>query len=333
MPNINSNSNLSQNPLPAKKSKLHKFIITIVVIAVLLTALFVVGVLITLSSSKSSDTAISYRSSDVGEGLGANEILPASPTADTGFGSSTKTDSAVATETNGTEIDLTEQKIIKTGSLEMEVESVSDTITKITNLAEKEQGFVQSSDVSTLESGAMSAYVIMRMPADKFTSVLNSLKGYATSIANENVSGQDVTEEFVDLQAQLKNYQAEETAYAAMLEKAVSVEDMLKVQEQLSIVRGNIESTQGRIKYLTDKTDLATITAYITEEVSIEIPADKWQPLKTVKESWHNLIVVCQKIINGLIRFGIVVLPIMVIIGLAFWLVVRLLKKWLKKDQ
>lgn len=226
--------------------------------------------------------------------------------------------------------ELIEKKVIKTGSLTMEVDEVEDTSSQIVGIAKSNEGFVQSSNVWTDTKGDQSGSITIKVPADRFESVFDQLKTLAVNIEREDISGQDVTEQYVDLQAQLKNYRAEEDQYLGILDKADSVDDILKVTKQLSYVRGNIERVEGRLKYLESVTDFSTITIYLSQEVKVEIPTSKWRPLNNLKTAFSYWVKALQGILDTLVWIVIFFGPVIVVLWLIIW---GIRKKYSKKKR
>lgn len=199
-------------------------------------------------------------------------------------------------------------KVIKTGSLSLTVKTTSDTLTAITAIAASYNGFVQSSNQWVQSDNTDAATVTIRVGSAYFEQALLDLKNLATVVNSESISGQDVTEEYVDLQSRLKNLQAEEEQYLVILNKATTVEDLLNVSDYLARVRGQIEEIQGRLKYLNNRTDYATITISVYEEASVVVPTDDWQPVVVAKQAFNRLVNTAQNTIDSLIwlvTFGI----------------------------
>jgi len=101
------------------------------------------------------------------------------------------------------------------------------------------------------------------VPSESFSTTMTALRGLATEITSETNSSQDVTEEYTDLNARLRNLEAGEQRYLDLLGRAASIPDILTVQDRLSAVRLEIEQVQGRLQLLDDLTDLATITVQL----------------------------------------------------------------------
>jgi hypothetical protein len=220
-----------------------------------------------------------------------------------------------------------DQKIIKTGTIDMLVEEVSGTASKIGGIAVDRGGYVQSSSVSEGGNGAYYGEVVVRVPVEKIESTMVDLRGLATLVRNESSNGQDVTEQYTDLEAQLRNAKAQEETYLAVLKQAKSVEDILKVQERLGAIRSQIESLQGRIQYLTNTTSLSTISVSLSEESVVRAPTKEFRPVAIIKAAFQALVVVVQDLIAGLIWLVIVWGGILLPIGLVAWLIVRAWKR------
>ncbi len=220
-----------------------------------------------------------------------------------------------------------DQKIIKTASLDLLVEKVTDAAGRIAQIATDQGGFVQSSSVSERGNGAYDGSVTIRVPVEKFDASMTALRGVAKLVRNESSNGQDVTEQYTDLAAQLRNAQAQEQTYLEVLKQAKSVEDILKVQERLGAIRAQIESLQGRIKYLTNATSYSTISLSLSEDPVVRAPTKEFRPLTIVKAAFQTLIVVIQSVIVGIIWLVIVWGGILLPFGLIVWLIVRAWKR------
>lgn len=238
-----------------------------------------------------------------------------------------------ATSAASSDSSSVEQKVIKTADVTCVVDQVGDAVGKLANLAKEKKGFVQSSDTVTASSGKKTATVVLKVPAAEFENTLAAVKNLAKTVERENVSGQDVTEEFIDLKAQLKNLQAEEAQLQTFLGQARDVEDLLKVHKQLSSTRSDIERVQGRIKYLEQVTDMSTITAELSEEVAVEVPTKTWKPLLTLKKAFNALVSALQWIVDVLIVLLVTVLPVVLILWLLVWLIIKMIRHRKQKKE
>jgi predicted ATP-grasp superfamily ATP-dependent carboligase len=195
---------------------------------------------------------------------------------------------------------------------------------------------VTSSNLSDNGAGVKSGTVTAKVPLDRFDETMGKIKSIARVVLNESTSGQDVTSQYVDLQAQLKNKQTEEQAFADILSRSTQkVSDVLEVTRELARVRGEIERLQAQMKYLESQTDMATISVFLSEDQRVGKVDNSWRPWQVVKDAVNALIKNLQWLANFLISLVIVVLPILLILFLIFGLILWKLGKkayeWLKK--
>jgi len=217
----------------------------------------------------------------------------------------------------------TDRMIIKTGSLAMVVEDVKAGIAIITQYAEKNGGFVVSSNVSK-QGVAPYGEITIRIPSKLFDKGVTDLKTIG-EVESEQVNGQDVTEEYVDLTSQLKNLRAAEDQFLFIMKQATQINDILAVQRELTNIRGQIERIQGQMKYLEQSAKLSTISAYLSTDPDV-LPAvdqqDKWKPWGQVKSAARSLLSVSKGLVNFVIWVAVYI-PLWLVIGLAVWGVVK----------
>lgn len=226
-----------------------------------------------------------------------------------------------------------EQKVIKTGSLTLEVEEVSDTVQTITDMTTAAGGFVQSSETWKTSATQLRGEVTSRVPVDKFESVLEDAKALALEVRSETVTGQDVTEQYTDLSARLTNAQKQEEELRRLLERAENVEEVLKVQKQLNSAREDVEVLQGRLNYLENQTAYSTITFDLREEASVEVPTKAFRPGSTIKEASRALLALLQNIVTAGIWIVIVLGGLLLPLVLVIWLVVWALRKKIRTHK
>lgn len=136
--------------------------------------------------------------------------------------------------------------IICNGYLTLVVEDVAGVMETITGLANSYGGFVVSSN-SWRDGDRMMGTITIRVDADHFYDAISQMRTLAVEVKLESTSGQDVTEEYIDLEASLKNPEASEQQLLALMQQAGTVEEILKVQQELTRTRGQIEQTRGRM--------------------------------------------------------------------------------------
>jgi hypothetical protein len=244
----------------------------------------------------------------------------------------------VADESTNTPTDLPEadKKIIKNGNLSLKVDNADKAGASVTKIAKDNGGEVASSNFRQSGTNVKSGSITVKVPVANFEKTFSDLKKVASLVLTESTSGNDVTEQYVDLQAQLKNKQTEEDAFTRIMAQAQKIDDILAVQRELSRVRGQIEQFQGRIKYLDSQTNMSTITVSLTEDANISI-ADRWRPWQVVKETTSVLVKKVQGFVDFVIKLVILVLPVLLLYALLFLVVYKIGKKiylkFRKKDQ
>jgi hypothetical protein len=166
-----------------------------------------------------------------------------------------------------------ERMIIRTASLQLVVSDVAVSIEQITVLAGSYGGFVVSSN-SWLDRDRLMGNISFRVAAENFDAAIAALHGLADDVRSESTSGQDVTEEYVDLTARLTNLEAAEAQLLKLMEQAGDVSDILEVQRELVKTRGEIEQTKGRMQYLEQSSAMSLIQVSLEQsKLTVEFNA------------------------------------------------------------
>jgi hypothetical protein len=229
-----------------------------------------------------------------------------------------------------------ERMVIRNADLTIVVKDPESAMTAITNLAGDLGGFVVSSNLyqSYTDTGlpVPEASVTIRVPAEKLGEALEKIKADAVEVQTENQGGEDVTSQYVDLESQLKNLEAAEAQLMEIMKKAEKTEDVLNVFNQLTSIRGQIESIKGQMKYFEESSALSAITVRLVAEETIKpIEIAGWKPEGTLRDAVQNLIYFWQDFVDFLIVLVVNVLPILLTIGIVLvlpaWLIVRAVRK------
>ncbi len=163
--------------------------------------------------------------------------------------------------------------IIRNGAMQLVVLDVTAVMGQITNLASTYGGFVVNSNVQENQN-RLYGNISIRVLSGRFNDALAALRAMAVDVRSESTSGQDVTEEYTDLSAKLRNLQAAETQLLKLMEQAGKVTEILEVQKELVRTRGEIEQTKGRMQYLEQSSDLAFIQVTLEQsKLSVEFNA------------------------------------------------------------
>ncbi len=199
--------------------------------------------------------------------------------------------------------ELTDKKIIKNGWLTVYVRDAEQAAEAIRNLALSVGGFVSESKIYKSKSGFKSGSVIIRVPADNFEEIMKNVKGLAVEVEGENATSEDVTEQYVDFEAQLRNLRAEETQYLIIMERAYTINDTLQVANRLSSVRDRIERIQGKLQLLSRQIEMSTINITLEADVDVEVFGLRWRPLIVIKQSIRSMMENLSEYVDAMIRF------------------------------
>jgi hypothetical protein len=159
---------------------------------------------------------------------------------------------------------VVDTKIIKTAYFTIEVKDVPGAVETLRTLAAQKGGYISSTNVQKNYNDRLSGSVILRVPAPEFDSTLAGVRALGT-VKSASTQGQDVTEEYVDIQAQKTSYQNQLAQYNEIMKRAVKVEDVITVQQQIDRVQTELNRLEGRLKYLNSRIDLSTITVNLEE--------------------------------------------------------------------
>jgi len=226
--------------------------------------------------------------------------------------------------------DVQDRLIIRTANISMVVSNVREAIDAISKYAAESEGFVVSSDVNKFDLG-LSGSVTIRIPSDTFDKGVGDFKEMG-EVTSESIYGQDVTEEYVDLDAQLSNLRATEQAFVEILDRSGTIEEVLAVQKEIQNVRSRIERLEGRMKYLSESARLSTITVYLSTDpgnLPIVDEGDEWKPVTVFKDAFRSLVGLGKGILNFLIWL-LVYTPVWILGGFIIWILVKLGKKIFK---
>ena len=179
-----------------------------------------------------------------------------------------------------------ERKIIRTSSLEMVVQHPADVADRIAVMAEGSGGYLVSSEGGG--QNATSGTLTIRVPAAKFEEVRVAIRKLGVRVESEKVEAEDVTRQYADQDADLRNLKAEEAQYLAILRQAGTVKDMLNVTEKLSEVRGQIEQQQAEFNALSKQVETVALAISLRTEVQAPVSWLNWRPEYQLKLALHD---------------------------------------------
>ena len=183
-----------------------------------------------------------------------------------------------------------ERMIVRTGDMSLVVEDVIDARDRIAQIATGFDGYVVSSNIYG-EEQEMRGNISVRVPDEKFEQALTELRNLSLRVKSESTGSIDVTEEYIDLEARLKNAEATERQYLTLLDKATDVEDILRIYDSLSRVRSEIEQIKGRMQYLERTSSMSLINVYLEPEASAKpLARAGWNALEVLKSAVRGLV-------------------------------------------
>ncbi len=230
-----------------------------------------------------------------------------------------------------------ERMVIQNAYMTVVVPDPAKSVDDIGRMAEDMGGYVVSANVyqSTFGVAQVLAYqasITVRVPAERLDEAMDQIEAAATEVRSRNVSSQDVTSEYVDLESQLRNLRAAEEQLREILASATKTEDVMMVFNQLTQVRGEIERIQGQMRYYEESARLAALSVELLPDVAEQpLQIGKWRPEGVAKEALEDLVRALQWLGSALIRFGILYLPLLAIFGVPIWLVVRAIRRRRRK--
>jgi hypothetical protein len=210
--------------------------------------------------------------------------------------------------------------VIKQASLMVSVGSgdFDSKLAAVRALVESEQGYISGTEAQAnpvTNDRIRSGVVTFMVPSDKFDETIDQLAKLG-KVQNEHISGQDVSAQYVDLQARLANEEAQRDAMLALLKRAQSVSDIIAIQTQLGQITQTIEQLKGQLQYLDHNTSFSTISVSIVEAGA---PAstqatDSWGFVTALSDAAHNFVTTINYIVSGLGALG----PVLILLGIGY---------------
>ncbi|HST10494.1 MAG TPA: DUF4349 domain-containing protein [Terriglobales bacterium] len=175
-----------------------------------------------------------------------------------------------------------DRKIVRTGALELTVKSPADAAEQIRLMAESMGGYLETAQIGGTKD-APTADITIRIPAAHFEDARAGIRKLAARVESEKTDAQDVTRQYVDMQARLRNLRAEEAQYLTIMKSAYKVDDLLQVSEKLSEVRGQIEQQQAEFQTLSKQVETVAITISLRALADAQVFGLNWRPLYQLK--------------------------------------------------
>jgi hypothetical protein len=223
-----------------------------------------------------------------------------------------------------------DRMIVRTADVKIIVGDTATTLQKITAAAENAGGYVSDSRMWR-EGELLNATLTIRVPANELTATLAQIRGVAKRVDSETVSSSDVSQEYVDLGARLRNLEAAETELRALMTdvraRSKKASEVLEIHQQLTTIRGQIEETRGRMNYLEKVAAYSSINlTMIPDAIAKPIVQPGWQPAVILGDAGRALVVALQGMATFLIWLVVYILPIVVMLTFAAWCVWKIVR-------
>jgi Domain of unknown function (DUF4349) len=213
-----------------------------------------------------------------------------------------------------------DRKIVKTAELGVRAEKVRDSAARAQQIAAQFGGSALSSQIARSDD-SVSADLVLVVPSPEFEKALDELRELGKEVTADTVRGEDVTEEFVDLESRERNLLAAEQSLLELYNRAQSVNDALSIERELANIRGQIEQVQGRIQYLEERTATSQISLSIQPVARAAPPPPAWNPGRVLEQAWNASLGVLQAlatVVLSAIVFGWWLAPVLVA-GFVWW--------------
>lgn len=220
------------------------------------------------------------------------------------------------------EVTAPERMIVKQGSIRFETSNALETRQNIATSIKKLNGYL-SKDSSTAYGNRTEYTIEIRVPAKNFETLLEGVTQTATKVDSKNISALDVTEEFIDVEARIKTKKEIEERYKELLKRANSIEDILKIESELGTLRADIESFEGRLKYLKNRVTLSTLSVTFYEKGE-STTSFGYEISSALGSGWENLLSFV---------IGIFYIWPFILIGTAIFVVIRRIRKRRKQNK
>ena len=238
-------------------------------------------------------------------------------------------------------IERANRMIIKNADVRLMVKDTDVAIDRATQVVGDAGGYIVSSRVWYQDyygNNLKYASITIGIPVDEFEHTLVRLRDLAVRVVDEVASGDDVTEQYVDLQSQLTNLEATRARIQDFLKDAKTIDEALRINQELANIEAQIEQIKGRMNYLSDRSAFSTITINFEPEFPALTPTPTptavptatpipWNPGETFGEAKNTVTVLYQGIADFLIWVGVVILPIVVPPALILWALWKLMNR------
>lgn len=217
--------------------------------------------------------------------------------------------------------------VVQDTSLSMQVKDVSDVMTGIEKLSISMGGYMVNRNMNKPESAA-TGNISIRVPVEKRADTLTSIKLLGIKTVSENVSGHDVTDQYVDIQGRIDNLNKTKIKMTALQDQASRVQDLMDIQMQLNNIQSQIDSYIGQQKYLEQTSKLTRISVNLaTDDLALPYTPDaSWRPEVVLKMAVRSMVGALRLMANAVIWL-VIYIPVVIVLGIIYWVVNTIWKR------
>lgn len=250
---------------------------------------------------------------------------------------------AVEAEEMGLASNEVERIVLKNANLSIEVGDPAAVMDMIVRMTERRGGFVVNSSLYSSYYGSqagdvMQGNITIRVPAAQLNDAMDEVKNLTADpkydVISQNISGQDVTREYTDLQSRLRNLEATAEQLQVIMDEAFKTEDVLQVYNELSRINSEIEVIKGQIKYYEEASSMSSIYIDILPKLSDEpIDTGGWEPKGIVNNALQALVNAFQFVVEALIWIGLFVLPLVALLAIPLVILILVVKALIRRSK
>lgn len=235
----------------------------------------------------------------------------------------------VKTENLSNESTVKNKKIIKDGDISVKTNDIYASKKGIDNLLKKLNAYYESEKLQN-DDQTISYYLKIRVPSDNFEKLIISIENGKDEILSKSIQAKDVTEEYIDIESRLTNKREYLKRYKELLSKALTVKDIIAIEENIRILQEEIESKEGRLKYLNDQVLFSTLDINLYKEKEFVYkpqPQDKFSERvkKSLSNGWKSVV--------EFVLWTITIWPYIILLLIAFFVIKRIIKKRKSKQS
>jgi hypothetical protein len=269
---------------------------------------------------------------------GTQAPYPTAPATPSEAGGETSSTSPLAYSPSGSGM------VIKDAAISLLVENATQALNQLNGLVGQEGGYIINSQ-TWYQDGYLYASLRMGIPSARFEEALNQVRRIGLQILGENAQGQDVSNQYVDLQSRLTNLEATAARVRDFLKNAKTIEDSLRISQQLSELEGQIEQVKGQMRYFEGRSAFSTLTVNLTPRYPTPTPTatptgtptptatPQWNPGATLNKAGGVFTRQFQGFVDGAIWFVVILGPWLALAGLIYLALRRALRKAMLKGK